>query len=654
MYASTPPTPPTFFAGLAAASAPPVIQRESDSDGGSHGNDVGQRIMELKAENLAFSSEVRSLQRRLAEVRSQRGETCQLPTGASQVEVPAVISASAALQQPQLPSAALPSAGLPPEGAVAAQRSEEGAPPPAVPQSAYRELRASADASPPVSLQAVGLSPAPAGSPDISQLQSENNRLTEQLVEASLESALHFESFSNDRNALWRLAQELRQKVQSEQAERVKYATMLKTAQEAIDRLAEENLQLAEALVRQQTAANSASTVSSSLAASPAGSAPPAACGLAAAAPHAAHAPLQAAASPAAPSLAASSPTAGAQPEASPISVEASPSAGHLAVKTGAAPTPAAAALGNDAQPCSSDLQKYRSEAQALAKECGDLRQFIKQQSEQANATILELARRNLELEERVQVLSRRCPEAGRQEHLPGPTSATLAEAASAAAASASGAASERSASASLPPALPATSGLVTLPTLHVPAVPPAPGAAPASTGSALSCDDCSSRQESEVELHSARCIAASVGTFSMGGRPNLANAAWPQRYASNTASGSHLAASPPAYTPGSSRGAMDIDLASSRDSLHHVRTVAPRASSPGSPCGSPFLGSDGRYTGRGVAGMTAASSSSAGSREQSHHRGGKGRVETLQRSLDQLSVKMRRMQETALSAARC
>merc|ERR1719408_53349 len=54
----------------------------------------------------------------------------------------------------------------------------------------------------------------------IDALKSENNRLTEQLVEQSLETAQHFESFSNDRNALLVFSQELRQQLQQEQIER--------------------------------------------------------------------------------------------------------------------------------------------------------------------------------------------------------------------------------------------------------------------------------------------------------------------------------------------------------------------------------------------------------------------------------------------------
>merc|ERR1719324_701060 len=84
----------------------------------------------------------------------------------------------------------------------------------------------------------------------VDQLKSENNRLTEQLVEASLTSAQNFESFSNDRNALWRFAQDLRQRVQSEQLERARCEALLSSTREALEKLRAENLQMSEDLLR--------------------------------------------------------------------------------------------------------------------------------------------------------------------------------------------------------------------------------------------------------------------------------------------------------------------------------------------------------------------------------------------------------------------
>jgi hypothetical protein len=171
----------------------------------------------------------------------------------------------------------------------------------------------------------------------LEEVKNENNRLTEQLVEASLESAQNFESFSNDRNALWNLTQELRSRVQAEQTERQHCTAMLTSTQEALERLATENVQLAEELMRSR--------------------------------------------------------------------------ASEQHIKSGAAlPEKTVNALWTVHQ---REISRLRSEIQQRVQECEHLRQFVRQQATQANATILEMARRNLELEEKFSEACRALEEHG-------------------------------------------------------------------------------------------------------------------------------------------------------------------------------------------------------------------------------------------------
>lgn len=343
--------------------------------------DVGQRILELQAESLSFTSEVRSLQRRLAEVRSQRAQDVDFAPAAQQHSrgpksgsndgrsrfgagpcKPQSAASHGAdgghstcgdgpchgrsvasddcgpANPPSLPAAAAVSRWARPE--MASPRSASGAPQrhtmaatlaatasTAAPQSDDGSSSTQGPASePPVPMPMPPALPNEGNDPDASSclsqrdvnlLKNENHRLTEQLVEASLESVQSFASFSNDRHALLQVAQDLKLRVQKEQAERLQ----LSTIHNSVEKLAEQNLLLAERLMHCQ-------------------SRPP-------------------------------SPMPGGGG-----SIEALLAAQRR------------------------EIGELRREVEEHTKEREQLQQFIKQQTAQANATIMELARRNLELEE--------------------------------------------------------------------------------------------------------------------------------------------------------------------------------------------------------------------------------------------------------------
>ena len=168
---------------------------------------------------------------------------------------------------------------------------------------------------------------------NIEQLKSENNFLTEQLVEASLESAANFESFSQDRDALWRFAQDLRRRWLQEQVERAKSDAMLSAAKDALGKLAAENLSLA-------------------------------------------------------------------------ASQRLEPALRQVRAGTTAAP------------PAPPALASHHASVEQLEQECDRLRQFARQQTEQVNATIMELARRNLELESNLREAHRVLAQHGLEDQL--------------------------------------------------------------------------------------------------------------------------------------------------------------------------------------------------------------------------------------------
>jgi len=91
--------------------------------------------------------------------------------------------------------------------------------------------------------KALAVTACPTSQTDVDQLRDENNFLTEQLVEASMESAQNQETISKTRNALWRLAQDLRQRLHGGQSEQMSWSKLLSSTQEALERLASEPMQ---------------------------------------------------------------------------------------------------------------------------------------------------------------------------------------------------------------------------------------------------------------------------------------------------------------------------------------------------------------------------------------------------------------------------
>mmetsp|Transcript_67459 Transcript_67459/g.161847 ORF Transcript_67459/g.161847 Transcript_67459/m.161847 type:complete len:647 (-) Transcript_67459:65-2005(-) len=171
----------------------------------------------------------------------------------------------------------------------------------------------------------------------LDQLKSENNRLTEQLVEVSLESAQNSQTFSNDRNALLRLTQDLRQRVQSEQAERARCTAMLSATQEALEKMAAENLRMAEDMMQSRTS----SIVPTAL--------------------------------------------------------------GHNIAEFAEATSSSTRTSDGGATALPEDASKLKEEVWRRTEEVTKLRQLIHEQTTKANATILDMARRNVELEKQLQ-----------------------------------------------------------------------------------------------------------------------------------------------------------------------------------------------------------------------------------------------------------
>lgn len=345
----------------------------------AEGGDVTKRILELQADNLAFSTEIRSLQKRLVEVRARRHPTppkaCsssssprpgvethtnrQIPNEVARSQLPDMLytARDAMASMPRAQETPIPSN----QGAQTVAASFSGSRDSVGFQAGAHSTISPSVVAPCVSAArtAVYLAQLPSvpplpdngasgpgesqhvpaesmlptqGEQCIDQLKNENNRLTEQLVEASLESAQNFESFSNDRNALWNFAQELRTRVQNEQSERQRCAALLESTQEALERLAAENLQMAEDLMRARSGERSATTT------------------------------------------AATTPSVG-------------------------LPDKTIDALWTVHR---REVGRLRQEVQERLQECDQMRRFVSQQASQANATILEMARRNLELEDRL------------------------------------------------------------------------------------------------------------------------------------------------------------------------------------------------------------------------------------------------------------
>mmetsp|Transcript_9321 Transcript_9321/g.16827 ORF Transcript_9321/g.16827 Transcript_9321/m.16827 type:complete len:583 (-) Transcript_9321:41-1789(-) len=176
----------------------------------------------------------------------------------------------------------------------------------------------------------------------LDQLKSENNRLTEQLVEASLESVQKFESFSNDRNALLQLAQDLRHQVHSEQAERTKCAAILSATQDALEALAAENVRITEEVLRSR-------------------------------------------------------------PQPSVDGVSASRSADLAPQLQASEETPCLGSARHCPEVPDQDSGQLRQELMRKTEEAMKLRQLIHEQTSKANATILDMARRNVNLEKQLQ-----------------------------------------------------------------------------------------------------------------------------------------------------------------------------------------------------------------------------------------------------------
>ncbi|CAE7516612.1 unnamed protein product [Symbiodinium microadriaticum] len=119
-------------------------------------------------------------------------------------------------------------------GMVGSSISSPGA---AVPEGGSTEHR-------PGSPEAPGLSAGESAGSDVHLLRSENHFLTEKLVEASLQSAQHFEALSSNRDELRRQVQDLRTQLDSEKAQRSRFEERLASAEEILGRLTEENMRL--------------------------------------------------------------------------------------------------------------------------------------------------------------------------------------------------------------------------------------------------------------------------------------------------------------------------------------------------------------------------------------------------------------------------
>lgn len=120
------------------------------------------------------------------------------------------------------------------QGMVGSSISSPGA---AVPEGGSTEHR-------PGSPEAPGLSAGESAGSDVHLLRSENHFLTEKLVEASLQSAQHFEALSSNRDELRRQVQDLRTQLDSEKAQRSRFEERLASAEEILGRLTEENMRL--------------------------------------------------------------------------------------------------------------------------------------------------------------------------------------------------------------------------------------------------------------------------------------------------------------------------------------------------------------------------------------------------------------------------
>lgn len=163
-----------------------------------------------------------------------------------------------------------------------------------------------------------------------------------------MESAQHFESFSNDRNALCQLGLELRQRLQTEQAERARSAVLLTAAQEALEKLAAENAHMSEHLMWQ-----------------------------------------------------------------------------HSTDAQSSSPKPPGTAADVLWDAHQRESQRYRQLADERTQECERLRKFVREQTAQANSTIMDMARRNLELEDQLRSLHFTVPSRGRA-HCRGSSTPTL------------------------------------------------------------------------------------------------------------------------------------------------------------------------------------------------------------------------------------
>jgi len=238
----------------------------------------------LQADSLTFSSEVQCLQRRLAEVRARRNIDAALapvgPVAESKASHHCGGCPQIASTQPQVH---LLSHSLEAQGTVSSSLTSNVLPPlpPWPPPAHLREQGGGhadvADSCLAAGARRLGL---PDGSnvaspsvvdnsktisrADIAELKTENNRLTEQLVEASLESVQNFESFSQDRNLLLQFSQELRQEMQCEAQDRARCDALLTATEEELEQLAAENLHMAETIMQSRATECPASSLSQS------------------------------------------------------------------------------------------------------------------------------------------------------------------------------------------------------------------------------------------------------------------------------------------------------------------------------------------------------------------------------------------------------
>lgn len=416
---------------------------------------------------------------------------------------------------------------------------------------------------------------------DVEELRSENNFLTEQLVEASMESAQSLESFSNNRTTLWRLIQDLRQKLHLEQTAHAESRELLASAQEALDKAAAENSQLAERLLRRAPG-------------------------------------------------------------------EALPARG---------PDAEAAEALRAAQ--EEQMERLQRDAEQRARESEDLRRYVWQAAEQANSTILDLARRNLELERGFEEACGTLQQHG----LPAPVAPSAGSRTSAASAG-----GERHAGAPLDASLPGTPSGARRLAASADDSSCRPGPAVGDGGAALRAAPSAGPDEQDENrphnngalpnwreddppLRAARLVRPSAARAS---KDATSSHAFPVDRGDHAAASSPSLGGPFHHTGWALAGAaspctglpIPVDGAQARSLVGRIAAASGESSQV--LHGSPKLGrlSLGSLGGSDVAGL---SDSSLCGRSRST---GRQRARQLERSLDLKAAELRRLQQQAISAA--